>query len=149
MDEGQVKRVHSLAQLDRDAVSVYDEALKHVDDPDVKAHFIEFRDEHAHHVAKLSEAVVRLGGPEPELKVDLMGTVADWVTAFRSILGEKGPLHALHSAESYHNSRYKEAASWDLGDSDLSAELQTFYAEEQRHLGYVDDRLAAKASSAH
>ena len=148
MDEGQVKRVHSLAQLDRDAVSVYDEALKHVDDDDTKAHFVEFRDEHAHHVTKLSEAIVRLGGPEPELKVDLMGIVADWVTAFRSILGEKGPLHAMHSAESYHNSRYKEAASWDIGDSDLSSELQTFYSEEQRHMSYVEDKLAAKTSPA-
>ena len=145
MDEGQIKRVHSLAQLDRDAMSVYDEALKHVHDDDVTEHFTEFRDEHAHHVTKLSAAIVRLGGPEPDLKVDLMGIVADWVTAFRSILGEKGPLHAMHFAESHHNSRYKEAASWDIGDSDLSSELNTFYSEEQRHLSYIEEKLAAKA----
>ena len=144
MDREQIKRVHSLAQLDRDAVGVYNEALKHVKDEDVKTHFVEFRDEHDHHVGKLGEAVVRLGGADAVLKVDAMGVVAEWVTAFRSILGEKGPLHAMAWAESYHNTRYKEAASWDVGDADLSAQLRTFYSEEQRHLSYIEEKLAAR-----
>lgn len=144
MDEAQVKRVHSLAQLDRDAVSVYDAALKHVSDEDVREHFVEFRDEHQHHVTKLSEAVVRLGGPELDLDVDAMGVVADWVIAFRSMLTEKGPLHAMHSAEKYHNTRYKEAVTWDIGDSDLSSELQTFYSEEQRHLSFIEEKLGVR-----
>ena len=145
MDKEQIKRVHSLAQLDRDAVSVYDEALKHVTDDDVKTHFIEFRDEHARHVTKLSDAIVRLGGEAPDLKVDLMGVVADWVVAFRSMLGDKGPLHAMHMAESYHTTRYKEAAGWAIEDADLMSELQTFYSEEQRHLKYCDERLSVRA----
>jgi hypothetical protein len=66
--------------------------------------------------------------------------------SFRSMLGEKGPLHAMHTAEGYHNSRYKEAASWDVGDADLATQLQAFYVEEQHNLSFIDDRLAVTSS---
>ena len=141
MDEAQIKRLHALAQLDTDAVAVYDEALKRESDQDVKEHFIEFRTEHQHHVTRLSEGIVRLGGEQPDFKVDAMGVVADWVIAFRSMLGDKGPLHAMHWAEGYHNTRYKEAAEWDIADMDLASDLKIFYAEEQRHLSYIEEKL--------
>jgi rubrerythrin len=144
MDEATIKKVHALAQLDRDAVAVYDEVLKRVNDSDVTEHFTDFRDEHQHHATELAAAIVRLGGAEFDLKVDAMGVVADWVMGFRAMMGEKGPLHAMHMAESYHNTRYKEAVGWDVGDSDLASQLQTFYAEEQRHLAFVDQKLRAK-----
>ena len=54
MNEELVKKLTSLAQLDRDAMSVYEEALKHVTDDDVKTHFTEFHDEHSHHVTVYS-----------------------------------------------------------------------------------------------
>ena len=144
MDEVLMKKVHSLAQLDRDAVSVYDDVLKQVTAANVKEHFTDFRDEHQHHITELSAAIVRLGGPESDLKVDAMGVVADWVMSFRSMMGEKGPLHAMHMAESYHNSRYKEAVGWQIDDADLAAQLKTFYAEEQRHMAFIDEKLGAK-----
>ena len=50
----------------------------------------------------------------------------------------------MHFAETYHNSRYKDAVGWDLGDTDLSSQLQTFYSEEQRHLSYIEGKLAAR-----
>ena len=146
MDEGMMKKLHSLAQLDRDAVSVYAEAMPHVTDADVKEHYTQFANEHQHHVEELSAAIVRLGGSPLELKVDAMGMVADWITSFRSMMGEKGPLHAMHFAETYHNSRYKEASSWDVGDDALAAQLLAFYGEEQGHLSFINDRLAVKAS---
>jgi rubrerythrin len=145
MNEELLKKLHSLAQLDRDAVAVYNDALSRVTDEDVKTHFTEFRDEHAHHVTELSAAITRLGDSAPEFKIDAMGMVAEWVVSFRSMMGEKGPLHAMHSAETYHNSRYKDAAGWTVDDADLRSELQAFYAEEQRHLSYIDARLAVKA----
>lgn len=139
-----LKELHSLAQLDRDAVSVYAEALPHVSDAGVKEHFTTFANEHQRHVEELSAAIVRMGGTAPELKVDMMGMVAEWIVSFRSMMGEKGPLHAMHMAETYHNSRYKEAAAWEVGDEALAAQLQTFFVEEQRHLSFVNEKLALK-----
>jgi len=145
MNDELIKKLHSLAQLDRDAVTVYDDALKRVTNDDVRSHYVEFRDEHAHHVTAISEAIVRLGGTELELKVDAMGTMAGWAVSFQSSLGAKGPLHAMHTAEEYHNSRYKEAAGWTVDDTQLAADLKVFYGEEQRHLSYISERLAVKA----
>lgn len=140
-----VRKLESLAQLDTDAVQVYSEALAHVHEDDVREAYTRFQGEHRYHASTLSDAIVRLGGKKPELKVDLMGRVADWVTSFRSMLGKEGALHAMKTAERYHNSRYADAAAWDLDDSDLAAILARFYGDEKRHLAFIDERLHAHA----
>lgn len=142
MNEELLRKVHALAQLDRDAVSVYGEALPHVTDADVKDHFTMFANQHQRHVEELSAAIVHLGAAAPDFKVDLMGMVADWIISFRSMMGEKGPLHAMHFAETYHVSRYKDAASWVVGDEAFAAQLQAFYFEEQHHLSFMNEKLA-------
>ena len=144
MNDELLKKLHSLAQLDRDAVAVYGDALAQVTDDDVKTHFTEFRDEHQHHITEISSAIMRLNGTAMDIKVDAMGMVAEWVVSFRSMMGEKGPLHAMHSAEKYHNSRYKEAAVWSVDDAALSSLLQMFYGEEQGHLKYIEQKLSVK-----
>ena len=142
MEENLLKNLHALAQLDRDAVGAYDDALERVTDDAVKEHFTEFRGEHMNHVEKLSRSIERLGGTAPQLEVVMMGMVAEWIVSFRSMMGEKGPLHAMHIAETYHNSRYAEAASWNVGDDELAALIQTFYGDEKEHLRYIDEMLA-------
>jgi uncharacterized protein (TIGR02284 family) len=147
MTDDLMKKLTSLAQLDRDATSVYDEALKHVTDEDVRTTFTDFRDEHEHHVTEISAAVERMGGQPLDLKVDAMGHMADWFAAFRSMGGQTGALKAMHTAEKYHNSRYAETLTWSIGDKDLADTLARFYAEEQRHLAYVDAKLAVHSGS--
>ncbi len=148
MTEDLIKKLTSLAQLDRDATSVYDEALKHVDNDDVKAQFVEFRDEHEHHVTEISAAVLRLSGQVLDARVDAMGHIVDWITAFRSMGGENGALHAMRTAEKYHNSRYAEAVTWDAGDSALQLTLERFHAEEKRHLEFIENKLGAHVEAA-
>jgi len=148
MTDDVMKKLRSLAQLDRDATSVYGEALKHVEDEDVKTQFTEFRDEHEHHVNEISAAVLRLGGQAVEPEVDAMGHVADWFTAFRAMGGQRGALHAMHTAEKYHNSRYADAVTWDVGDSALQLTLERFYTEEKRHLEFVENKLDIHAQVA-
>jgi rubrerythrin len=140
------RRLTSLAQLDRDATGVYDEALKHVTDEDVRTAFTDFRDEHEHHITEISAALVRAGGPPLQLTVDTVGHLADWVTAVRSVGGQHGALQAMRTAETYHNKRYADAATWDVEDSALADALSRFYTEEQRHLAYVDAKLAVRAT---
>jgi rubrerythrin len=135
------KKLTDLAQLDRDAVGVYDDALEHVDDADVREHFKEFRDEHENHVAVIGEALKRLVGAAPDLSVDFMGRMAEFVTSIRSASGTMGALHAMRTAEHYHNRRYEEAAGWDVGDAELAGAIQRFRDEEKRHLAYIEGRL--------
>jgi hypothetical protein len=141
-------KIRALAQLDRDAIDVYEEALEHVVDAGVRDHLIDFRDEHQHHLTELAAAILRLSGQGFIAREDAMGHVAEWITAFRAMGGERGALEALRSAEKYHNARYSEAVTWDVADDQLHAELEQFYADEQRHLAYVESRLQAPATPA-
>lgn len=145
MDEELIKKIHSLAQLDRDAVSVYGEALLYVKDEEITAKFTAFQKEHQYHVDQLSAAMERLGATPHKVRLDAMGAVADWVVSVRSMFGEKGPLHAMHMAEEIHNTRYKEAAAWSVQDEQLASKLQEFYGDEQHHLSYIDAQLAETA----
>jgi rubrerythrin len=147
VDKDLNKKLTSLAQLDRDAMSVYDEALDHTTDDDVKVRFREFRGEHEYHVGQITEAIKRLGGEAPELTVDMMGHVADWVTSIRSIRGTEGALHAMRTAEKFHNSHYADAAGWKVDDEELGSMLRRFYADEQKHLAFIETRLGVHAGS--
>ena len=113
----------------------------------VQAQVNELRDGNEHPVSEISAALERLGGQALDLHVDAMGHIADWVTAFRSMGGEQGALHAMHTAEKYHNTRYDEAVTWDVGDIDLQATLQRFYVEEMRHLEFVETKLGVQAEA--
>ena len=136
-----ISKLTSLAQLDVDAVDVYREALAGTTDEEVHKNFERFQGEHEYHSTKLLDAVVALGAPRPELKVDLLGHVADLVTSLRSRGGTRGALHAMLTAERYHNSRYAAAASWDVSDADLATQLGRFRDDERRHLEYVETHL--------
>lgn len=140
-----LKKLESLAQLDTDAVRVYDEALEHATDEDVHKNFERFQSEHRYHAEQLSAAIVRLGGKKPELKVDIAGHLADWVTSMRSLRGTQGALHAMDTAEKYHNRHYGEAVTWDVGDAEVAEMLRRFDADEKRHLAYVEERLGKTA----
>lgn len=139
------RKLESLAQLDTDAVRVYDEALEHVTDDDIRKNFERFQSEHRYHAEQLSDAIVRLGGKKPELKVDLAGHLADWVTAMRSVRGTEGALHAMETAEKYHNRHYGKAVGWDVGDDEVATLLRRFDDDEKRHLAYVEERLGKTA----
>lgn len=148
MDEQTLKKLADLAQLDMDAVGVYDEAVGHVDDDEIKTRFNQFRDEHAHHVMVLSEQIERLGGTAPKSRVDFTGRMAEFMTTIRSMGGTRGALHAMRSAERYHNSRYQTATTWKLGDKPLEDTLLAFYSEEQRHLAFMESGINVHAQAA-
>lgn len=142
-----LRKLKSLAQMDTDAVDVYREALEHVTDDDVRTNYERFQGEHQHHAEELSKLIVRLGGEQPDLKVDMSGRLVDWVTAIRSRRGTEGALHAMETAERYHNRHYDEAIGWDVEDDEVSKLLKRFDEDEKRHLGYIEERLGANITA--
>jgi rubrerythrin len=139
-------KLEDLAQLDTDAVQVYGDVLSHVTDEDVRTQFQTFQGEHRHHASALSDTIVRLGGQKPDLQVDLMGRMADWVSTLRSMSGTQGALHAMKTAEQYHNRRYGEAVTWDIDDEEIVTMLTRFHDDEKRHLAFVEEKLAASSA---
>jgi hypothetical protein len=141
-----LRKLESLAQLDTDAVAVYDEALEHTTDEDVRKNFQRFQSEHRYHAEQLSEVIVRRGGKKPELKVDAAGHLAEWATSIRSRRGTEGALHAMETAERYHTRRYGDAVGWSVDDNEVATMLQRFDDDEKRHLAFVEQRLGKTAS---
>lgn len=138
-----IRKLESLAQLDTDAVGVYSRALEHSLDEEVRNRFGQFLDDHMNHADRLSETIERIGGTRPDLHVDMMGKVAEWLTAFRSRRNTEGALHAMETAENYHVSHYREASEWAIDDREVQLMINGFYEDEQRHLEYVQTRLRA------
>lgn len=134
----------SLMYVDVDAVNVYDEALEHVSDEDVRRHFEEFRDEHDYHATVLAAEIRALGGEPPATVMDLGGQVAEMITAVRAASGTEGALRAMRTAERYHHRRYRQAAASHLGAS-LHDVLARFFNDEEQHLAYCEKRLTATA----
>lgn len=137
-----VERLFKLAHLDIDAVGVYDEALVHVEDDDVRRNFEMFKADHSRHVDELSGRIADLGGVPPERKPDLAGRMAEWTTSVRSMRGTHGAVKAIHTAERYHVNRYGEAMEWDL-PQDLAMLVEQFHGDELRHLAYVEEKAKA------
>lgn len=142
-----LKHVSGLAQMDYDAVHVYDEALEHVDDAEVRRQFEIFRGEHQAHYTSLVGVIKQMDGTPPEPKVDMMGHVAEWTTSIRSMRGTEGALHAMRTAERYHNNKYRDAVGWEHDDNELKMVLLRFYDDEKKHLEYVESKVHAGAGT--
>jgi hypothetical protein len=137
-----VRHLASLMHLDVDASHVYDEVLTHVTGEDIRASFTTFRDEHKHHADAIADAIKSLGETPPAPEEDLMGRLSEMALGMRSVTGDQGALHAMRTSENYHNSRYKEAQSWDV-DAALKETLASFYGDEVKHLAYMEKKLSA------
>jgi uncharacterized protein (TIGR02284 family) len=141
MDE-KVKKLISLTQLDIDAVYGYVQALKEVDDQAIRSQLTAFRDDHKRHADELSHAIVSFGENPPEFSPDFKGYITAGFTAVRSLSGTIGALKALESNEKLSNRAYSEALSWDM-PVNVKGLIEKNYADERRHLKYIQDRIEA------
>jgi len=141
------KKLADLAQLDYDAVRVYDEALEHTTEAEITTAFEHFRSDHKNHYEQLTEWIGKLGGEQPRLHVDVMGHAADWLTSIRSLRGTAGAVHAMRTAEKYHNSHYAKAAEWDVDNEEVATMLRRFYNDERQHLEFVESHLKTPAGA--
>lgn len=135
----------SLMYVDVDAVNVYDEALEHVTDEDMRTHFEEFRDEHDYHATVLATEIRALGGEPPRAVMDLGGQVAEMITSIRAATGNEGALRAMRTAERYHHRRYRQAQAASHVAANLHDVLTRFYNDEENHLAYCEKRMTATA----
>jgi uncharacterized protein (TIGR02284 family) len=137
-----VRLLESLAHVDIDAWHAYGQAMEKIEDAlEIRRKLEEFRGDHHRHVTELSGKIVALGGNPPEFSKDFKGHLIEGFTALRSITGTQGALAAMRSNEQLTNRKYAKALE-EIGlPSDVRDVLENCYADEQRHLQYVEDRL--------
>ncbi|MDF2690533.1 MAG: ferritin-like protein of unknown function [Gammaproteobacteria bacterium] len=138
-----VNKLSKLIQLDIDASEAYKQALQKIDHMAIHTSICQFREDHLRHIDNLSAIIQELGGKVPDYKQDLKGYLIEGFTALRSVTGTEGALKAMQGNEKLTNRVYKEATSLDLPVHVMQL-VQQNYADEQRHLRYIEQVLETK-----
>ena len=143
MDTGKlVDKLNDLIKLDVDAIHAYDESISSCTMDDLKRGLADFRADHDRHVRELSDCVRQLGG-QPDVRRDLKGYFIGGFTAIVS-QGDHSSLVAMQTNEEVTNAYYRRALELENLSPDVRALLEKNYADEQRHLSWIKDQIAAR-----
>jgi rubrerythrin len=129
-----------LLQLDGDAIQLYDQALEHVDDFDVRTDLEAFRADHERHVGDLTKLVFDLGGDVPPANLDLKGELLRALTELRSATGTRGALKAMRMNERITNRAYEKAIGRPLPETAIYTITRNL-ADERRHREAIQAHL--------
>jgi uncharacterized protein (TIGR02284 family) len=130
-------KLRELAQLDVDAIGLYDAAIQRITVPLVREKLSEFRVDHVRHVQDLNTEILKLGGEQVDGSPDAKGTLLRGFTAVTSMMGTQAALFAMARNEELTNHSYQSA----LKGADWTAEVRSLiernYADERRHLAWI------------
>lgn len=138
-----IDELNSLIQLDIDASEAYKQALKNIDVKDIYEKINQFCLDHERHIVDLTQCVRKLNGTPIERTQDLKGFLIEGFTAIRSATGTEGALKAMKTNEKLTNSRYNAALSLEV-PPDIKEVIERNYADERRHLEYIENVLATR-----
>lgn len=138
-----IDKLNKLIQLDIDAAEAYKQALKNIDNKEVFDTINQFCLDHERHIVELTQAIRNLGGTAIERSQDMKGFLIEGFTAIRSATGTEGALKAMKMNEKLTNYQYNEAVGFDF-PVEIKSLIQKNYADEQRHLAYIENALATK-----
>ena len=105
----QLNKLRDLAQLDVDAIGLYEAAMERISIPFVREKLAEFRVDHVRHVQDLNEEISELGGQPVSNSPDFKGTVLRGFTAVTSMMGTQAALLSMIGNEQLTNLSYETA----------------------------------------
>lgn len=133
----------ALADLDRDASRAYGQVLRGLDESPLKRRLREFKADHDSHAVDLDRARLQAGGLVPEPAQDFTTQIIEGFAAVRSAVGTKSSLEALLVVEELTTARYAEAFDRSDAPDDFHALIEQGYADERKHLLFIEDELRA------
>lgn len=143
-----IDKLNSLIRLDNDALNSYNKVIEVIEEAALKTEITRFRDDHKRHVSVLSELVKSYGGEASAEEKDVRGLFLGGATALQSLFGVEGALKSLHAGEKITNKNYSESVQWDVPE-DVKIVLRDNYADEQRHIRFVESALRDKIWEKH
>ncbi len=138
-DQRLIDRLNDLIALDLDAVNAYAAAIGRMSVPFLQERLRLFQQDHERHIRELSQSV-RLHGGEPRQKPDVKGFILKGFTAITSAMGDEAALRAMQTNEELTVHTYEKAMHEDW-PTEVSALIEGNYADERRHLAFVEDAL--------
>jgi rubrerythrin len=139
----QVKKLRDLAQLDVDAIGLYEAAMERISIPFVREKLAEFRIDHVRHVQDLNQEIEKMGGQPVSNTPDLKGIVLRGFTAVTSMMGTQAALLAMIGNEELTNLSYESALklTWPPEQRLL---IEKNYSDEKRHLAWLKEASKQK-----
>jgi uncharacterized protein (TIGR02284 family) len=134
-----IEECNDLIRFDYDAIGAYDEAIDTIKMEPLNGMLIQFRGDHERHVVTLSGIVQRLGG-KPVDKPGARGVIRKTMTKVAGLVGVEPTLKAMQSNEEVLNKQYRERSNMAF-PADVLGVIQRHYADEQRHLQWVQQQL--------
>lgn len=130
----------ALVQLDVDAVLAYDRAIGAMGEGLVARELAAFKLDHQRHVLELSQLLLGMGIPPPQVKPDLKGSLLGSLTGLRSRFGTEQALQAMRANEQLTTSSYARALAKPFPE-DVLAVVRRGDADERRHLAWIERAL--------
>ncbi len=137
------KQLNALIALDFDAVEAYEAAIDRLSEPTDQAKLRQFKGDHERHITDLGPLVLELGGA-PVQKADLKKVLAKGKVVLAGIAGDRGVLAAMKSNEETSTKTYRKASGEEGLPSHVRSILERNFADEQRHLAWIEDRLGSE-----
>lgn len=137
------KMLHSLIELEYDAIAAYTVAIERLDGITAKTAFEGFRADHMGHVRDLGVQLRQLGVTPPD-GADMKAILTKGKVYIGSLAEDRGILMAMRSNENDTNAAYDHALANTSLTSELSALLQQNLEDERRHRRWIEDQLSMR-----
>jgi uncharacterized protein (TIGR02284 family) len=134
-----IEVLSDLVQLDRNAISAYDQAIEACEHAHIRDTLTRFKGDHERHVSDLSAQVTALGGV-PAASPDLKGKLLEGFTAITS-QGDQSALMAMRGNEELTNRQYASALEQAL-TAEARVVVERNHDDEKRHLAWIKDALS-------
>jgi demethoxyubiquinone hydroxylase (CLK1/Coq7/Cat5 family) len=142
-NKSEVDRLHSLAQLDADAVGAYDVAIAAIGPALVRERLDRFRADHLRHVRDLNALIHRFGGTPVQLRPDLKGSAMKGFTAMTGLMGTEATLWAMLGNEELFDRAYELALQFEW-DPEVKVLIQQHREDEHRHGTWIRDAVRTR-----
>jgi uncharacterized protein (TIGR02284 family) len=136
------KHLNSLIELDYDAVEAYEAAIARLTDGTERAKLRAFMADHHRHIVDLSPLVIEFGGT-PAKQGDFKRVLTKGKVVVAGLAGTRAVLEAMKSNEETTTKTYRKASTEPGLPSYVRAVLDRNFADEQRHLAWIEERLNA------
>jgi uncharacterized protein (TIGR02284 family) len=144
-----IEQLNSLIALDFDAIEAYEAAIVRLNDAKDKVQVTRFVGDHHRHLMDLVPLVREFGG-EPTTKADFKRVLTNGKVVLTGMAAERAVLGAMKSNEATTTRTYRNAIDDDDSPARMRAILERNFADEQRHLAWIEQRLAfASGAPAH
>ncbi len=141
-----IKQLNALIALDFDAIEAYEAAIARLNELSDKAQLTRFLGDHQRHLVDLVPLVREFGG-EPTTKADFKKVLVKGKVVLAGLAGDRAVLEAMKSNEEATTKTYRNAIEDHEFPDHARAVLERNFADEQRHLAWIEQRLTIASSA--